>query len=198
MLARWTTLVVWALAAACALFWGLKLAARPAPVPAQAQVASAGPGVRGDLTRLLGADPLALQAVVAEPAADARFSLLGVVTPRSPRAAREGVALIAVDGKPARAYRVGAAVGDGHVLSAVSARGATLGPQGGGADVTLSVPPPPTAATGTLPVAGASSGAEPPRPVPRPPGMPRSTRQSRQAATAEPQTPVTDGDAAIR
>jgi general secretion pathway protein C len=49
-------LVVWALVAGSALFWGLKLASRPLPVPAQALVAEPGAALRGDLSRLLGAD----------------------------------------------------------------------------------------------------------------------------------------------
>jgi len=194
MLARWTTLVVWALAAGSALFWGLKLAARPVPVPAQAQVAAAGPGVRGDLTRLLGADPAPVaEAATAEPAADARFTLVGVVVPRSAQAAREGVALIAVDGKAARAYRIGAAVADSHVLSAVSSRGATLGTRDGGTPVALSVAPQAPAARGTLPAAGAGAPAfEPPPRAPRPP------RQARQGAPVEPPAATADGDPATR
>ena len=88
-----------------------------------------GRAARGDLTRLLGVDPAPVVAAAApEPAADARFKLVGVVSPRSPQAAREGLALIAVDGKPPRAYRVGAVVDGPNVLQAVNARGATLGP----------------------------------------------------------------------
>jgi general secretion pathway protein C len=196
MLARWTTLVVWALAAGSALFWGLKLAARPVGLPAQALVASAGTSLGGDLSRLLGADPAPLAtAVAAEPAADARFALVGVVTPRSPQAAREGVALIAVDGKPARAFRVGAAVGDGHVLRGVSARGATLGPQDGSANIALSVAAPPAAARGSLPAAGAAPAAEPPRASPRMPVVPR---QPRPGVPADPQATAAEGDPAIR
>jgi general secretion pathway protein C len=196
MLARWTTLMVWALAAGSALFWGLKLAARPAGLPAQALVASAGTSLGGDLSRLLGVDaaPLATPAD-AEPAADARFALVGVVTPRSPQAAREGVALIAVDGKPARAYRVGAAVGESHVLRAVSARGATLGPQDGSAAIALNVAPPLAAARGSLPAAGAAPAAEPPRAAPR---MPVAPRQPRPGLPADPQATAAEGDPAIR
>jgi general secretion pathway protein C len=196
MLARWTTLVVWALVAGSALFWGLKLAARPLAVPAQAQVAVAGPGPRGDLTRLMGADAAPVAAAAqAAPAAAARFDLVGVVTPRSAQAAREGVALIAVDGKPARAYRVGAAVGEAHVLSAVSARGATLGPQDGSAAIALSVPPLEPAARGQLPAAGAAAPPEMPRAPTRPPGVPR---QARQGVPPDPQPPASEGEAAIR
>jgi general secretion pathway protein C len=104
-----------------------------------------------------------------EPVPDARFTLLGVVSPRSPQAAREGLALIAVEGKPPRAYRVGAVVDGGpHVLQGVSARGATLGPREGAPAISLNLAPPAPAATGTLPPSG--FGAVP-VPVPQqPPG----------------------------
>jgi hypothetical protein len=85
------------------------------------------------------------------PATDARFALIGVVNPKAAQAAREGLALIAVDGKPPRAYRVGAVIEGTHVLKAVSARGATLGLKDGGASVALSIAPLAAAATGTLP-----------------------------------------------
>ena len=55
MSARWWTLVIWALVAGSALFWGLKLASRPLPVPPQALVAEPGAALRGDPSRLLGA-----------------------------------------------------------------------------------------------------------------------------------------------
>jgi general secretion pathway protein C len=155
MWARWATFLVWAAVAASAVAWGLKIFVRPPAAPPQALVAEAGRAARGDLTRLLGVDapaPVAAKAPV--PAADARFKLVGVVSPRSPQAAREGLALIAVDGKPPRAYRVGAVVEDAHVLQAVNPRGATLGPANGPALVALKLPPPAAAATGVLPPAG--------------------------------------------
>jgi general secretion pathway protein C len=169
MSARWWTFIVWALAAASALAWGLKLFVRPPPAPPQALVVGAAGPARGDLTRLLGADPAPVAAAAApEPVADARFQLVGVVSPRSPQAAREGLALIAVDGKPPRAYRVGAVVDGPNVLQSVEARGATLGPRDGAPAVALKLPPPAPAATGVLPTA--RPGGEVAAP-PRPPGV---------------------------
>ena len=165
MSARWWTLGVWALAAASALFWGLKLFVMPPAAPPQTQLAEPGAGLRGDLTRLLGVDPPApLVAAAAEAAPDARFTLVGVLSPRSPQAAREGVALIAVDGRIAKAYRVGAVVDGQNVLQSVGARSATLGPQGGASLIALNITPQPPASTGTLPAAAVDGGV-PPAPV---------------------------------
>ena len=153
--------MVWALVAGSALFWGLKLTSRPLPVPPQTQVAAPGVALQGDLTRLLGAE--------APAPTDARFALIGVVNPKAAQAAREGLALIAVDGKPPRAYRVGAVIEGTHVLKAVSARGATLDLKDGGAQVALSIAPPAPAATGTLPGAGAPAALLPRAALQRPP-----------------------------
>jgi general secretion pathway protein C len=162
MSARWWTFLVWALVAGSALAWGLKVFVQPPAAPAQALVVPTGPAARGDLTRLLGNDPppppVAVAGEVPEPVADARFKLVGVVSPRSPRAAREGLALIAVDGKPPRAYRVGTVVVEPHVLQGVEPRGATLGPRGGAALIALKLQPPAPAATGVLPPLSARGG----------------------------------------
>jgi general secretion pathway protein C len=65
--------------------------------------------------------------------------LVGVVAGRS----NKGAALIAVDGKPARAFRVGSKIDEGVVLQAVEPRRARLG---SGADaataLTLEMPAP--------------------------------------------------------
>lgn len=191
MLARWVTFLVWAGVAASAVAWGLKIFVQPLATPPQARVAETGRAARGDLTRLLGADapaPVAMKAP--EPAADARFKLVGVVSPRSPQAAREGLALIAVDGKLPRAFRVGAVVDGGHVLQAVNPRGATLGPADGAAVVALKLPPPAAAATG-VPLPG-NRTAIAPRPTPRamlqpaPQPTPPRTSPLRRPTPAEP------------
>lgn len=189
--------MVWALAAAGALFWGLKLFVKAPSAPPHTQLASADGLAGGDLTRLLGAEAAPeAPAPAAEPGADARFQLIGVVSPRSPQAAREGLALIAVDGKPPRAYRVGAVIEGDNVLQSVNARGVTLGPRGGAALVALNLAPPAPAATGvpTPFVSGMPAAAPPvlpgvpgarfaqPQPQPMPqqqqfPGMPTPARR---------------------
>ncbi|RYX91695.1 MAG: hypothetical protein EOO28_24565, partial [Comamonadaceae bacterium] len=119
---RLATLCVWALAAASATYWGLLLRA-PAggPVAAMVPSASAATVDPARLARLLGAvDVTAAAAPVAS--ASSRFSLIGVVAGRS----GSGAALIAVDGKPAKPYRVGAPVDTGYVLQSVGPRVAVL------------------------------------------------------------------------
>ena len=151
MLARWWAFAVWALVAGSALFWGLRLFAQAPQAPAQTMVAELGAGARGDLTRVFGPDPVAMaQAAEPEPVADARFQLIGVVSPRGGGANSQGLALIAVDGKPAKAYRVGSVVDGQTVLQSVQARGAALGPRGGAVQVALNMAPPVAPATGTL------------------------------------------------
>ena len=175
MSARWWAFLVWALAAASAVYWGLKLFAPTLPVPAQAVLAQPGDGLKGDLARVWGADtPVAVAAEAAPPPTDTRFTLVGVLGPRQAASSKTAVALIAVDGKPAKAFRVGAVVEGQQVLQTVGARSATLGPRGGPTLISLTIPPPPEAARGTP--AGADgagvnpgAGATPPGQAPRPP-----------------------------
>ncbi len=154
MLQRWFTFFVWAAVAASALVWALKLGVKAPQAPPQVQVAGGAVAAGTDLSRLLGVDaPAPVAAATPEPAADARFNLVGVLSPRAAQAVREGVALIAVDGKPARAFRVGAVVDGQNVLQSVNARGAALGPRDGPSLIALRIAPPNAAATGQLPSA---------------------------------------------
>jgi general secretion pathway protein C len=185
---RLSALGLWLLVAACAAYWGLKLFVRPAPVPPQAGTVASGPALRGDLTRLLGTAPVVEEETTVV-AASSRFRLIGVVAPRSPQAAAEGLALIAVDGKPAKAYRVGAAIEGELVLQRVRARGADLGARGAPtAAVALDVAALPPAATGRpggLPP-GAAPGA--PRPLPNlavRPGQPRVSADGNEVVNGE-------------
>ncbi|MBI5719882.1 MAG: hypothetical protein HZC37_19590 [Burkholderiales bacterium] len=165
MSARWATFLVWALVAASAAAWGLKLFVTAPSAPPQVAVAGQSQLPRGDITRVLGADappvdPTAGESLAGAPA-DARFQLVGVVAPRGSETARGGVALIAVDGKPARAYRVGALVDGENIVQAIRARGADLGPSGGKVLVALNIPPPAPPTTGTLPDARSATPAAP-------------------------------------
>ena len=179
MSARLGSLFIWALAAASAVFWGLKLWAQPQPVPTDAAVVQTSQPLYGDLTRLLGADLVVAPATTAAaPVADVRLTLVGVISPRGNQHAREGLALISVDGKPARTYRVGALVDGDRVLQSVSLRSASLGPSGGAVQVSLSLPPPMEAARG-FPAAQ--------RPPTGLPGLPGSVPQTPPMGMAQPE-----------
>jgi general secretion pathway protein C len=139
---RWAvqgaTFALWALAAASVVAWGLRLSGpagtgTPAPVPGRA-VATPDPAA---VTRLLGASPAAAPAP--EPSVASRYQLVGLADQRVGR----DIALIVVDGKPARPFRVGSQIDEGLVLQAVQGRRALLGPAAQGpATLTLELPPP--------------------------------------------------------
>lgn len=149
---RGTTFGLWALAAASSVFWALRLGPADAPVrlpaPQPRQVAAVDPDA---LARLLGSTPQAAALPVAQPSLASRFQLVGVAAGAHSGA---GAAVIAVDGKPARPYRVGSTIEEGLVLQSVRGRQAVLGPSGGAALVTLELPPPPP-----LPVASPAQRA---------------------------------------
>jgi general secretion pathway protein C len=170
MLARLCAFVIWALVAASAVFWGLRLLVRAPAAPPNAVAVGDAAAVRVDLTRLLGAAPVAAPLAVAVAEASARFRLIGIMAPKASTAAghRGGVALIAVDGRLPKAYAVGSSLDGDLVLQSVSLRTAAIGPSRGAATVTLELPPLPAAATGTLPspVAGfAPAGVAPGAPA---------------------------------
>jgi general secretion pathway protein C len=137
---RWAvagaTFVLWALVAASVVYWGLKLTGRAAAATAPVAARTPAPADPVAVARLLGSSPAA--AAVAPVASQAsRFALMGVVASRGDNAA----ALIAVDGKPAKPFRVGATVDEGLVLQSVEARRAVLAASPGGPPaVTLELP----------------------------------------------------------
>lgn len=154
MLARLCAFLVWALVAATSVFWGLRLLVRSPTAPAHAVAVNDGEAARGDLTRLLGVEPVVTAAAAASPEASTRFRLLGIMAPRSNATNRQGFAVIAVDGKPPRAFAVGARVDGDLVLQSVSWRAVSIGPAQGVPAMTLELPPLLAAATGSLPGIG--------------------------------------------
>lgn len=194
MTARWWALVVWAAVAATVVYWGLRLSAGGRPVPPQTMVVSSSANARGDLTRLFGVE---VQPVVAAPPPmAARFQLVGVAAPRAEAdGAREGVALIAVDGKPPRAYRVGALIDGDNVLQSVRQRGAAIGPRDGATLVSLDLPPPAPAATGMLPSAGTPAVMAPTMPPARSPLPVPMAPPGQGPAVASRASPVAPGNA---
>ena len=172
MLARLSAFVIWALVAATAVFWGLRLLVHPVAAPAYAVAVGDAAAVRGDLTRLLGSAPVTPTAATVAPAAASRFRLLGIVAPKTAggggSGVANGVALIAVDGKMPKAFAVGAQLDGDLMLKSVSLRTASIASGQGAPTITLELPQPVPAATGNLP--GAPTGgmpASPPAMVPQ-------------------------------
>ncbi len=122
---RWVlpvaSLVVWGAVAFSAVTWGLRWSASDDSGVQAAPVAQALPDVNTSaVARSLGS--VSAQPTAA-PSADSRFQLQGVVTGDG----AHGAALLVVDGKPAKPYRVGAQVADGWVLQSVQGRRVSLG-----------------------------------------------------------------------
>lgn len=121
---RVATFALAALAAVSATYWGLKglgsptLARAPvlstAPLPVDPQA----------VARALGGGVVAAQvdSGVVAPSASSRFALVGVLADTS----SGGAALIAVDGKPAKPFRVGTTVDGRLLLQSVNGRRAVL------------------------------------------------------------------------
>ncbi|MEJ5028516.1 type II secretion system protein N [Comamonas sp. MYb69] len=184
--------LLWAGAAALAVFWGLKLSA-PRQVlsapqaggPAQVQVDGAA------MARLFGVQD---GAPVAAPAAPTRWRLLGVMVGKD---SGGGAAVIAVDDQPAKVFRVGTVVADGLVLQALRSDAPRAVSLGAGVDgpaavtinlpalrpvdtvaapIPASVPNAPNAQNSTNAVAAAPQAASVPAPMPpTAPNVDRST-----------------------
>jgi general secretion pathway protein C len=156
---RWavagSTFVLWALVAGSAVYWGLKLAGGRTAPAAPVALRTAPPPDPAAVARLLGYSAQPSENLPVASMAS-RFALLGVVASRD----HGGTALIAVDGKPAKPFAVGAAVGEGLVLQSVEPRRAVLASSADGpAVVALELPRTGAAATGVQPAA---------RPIPAP------------------------------
>lgn len=142
MASRLLSFFVWALLIASALFWGLKLFVQAPGLPEQVQLPTRPVLQVGDLARLLGASAATEDEGEPAPAGSERFALLGVVAPRGAAQSSQGVALIAVDGQPAKAFKTGTVVVDDLLLLAVEKRLIRLGPKGGPSSMELSLPEP--------------------------------------------------------
>jgi general secretion pathway protein C len=111
------------LLAASVVFWAMRWPARETarelPLPAgNMEVPAASATV---LARLLGAGSSPAENVVA-PDAASRFRLIGVVGLGS----GQGVALVSIDGKPPRPYRVGSVLEEGLMLQSVEPKRVAL------------------------------------------------------------------------
>jgi len=148
-------------------WWSLKFVGARGPTLIATTPSAPSPGSeQADLTKVFGS-PIAasLAALAAMPPAinpATRFSLIGVAANR----ASSGVALISVDGKPARPYRVGSLIEENHKLKSVAARSAVLEPSApAGREFTLELAP----VAGTV-----SPGFTPPLAIPPPVADPAS------------------------
>jgi general secretion pathway protein C len=137
---RLATFALWLLAAASAVFWMLKFAQAPAAPDAAGHalaITNAAGTVAADTTLIAkalggGNAPIAASAAPVAPKVpsinSARFVLTGVVAPAQNVNSSSGLALIAIDGKPARPYRVGAQLESGVLLKEVRPRSVSLSP----------------------------------------------------------------------
>jgi general secretion pathway protein C len=142
--ATWTvrgaTFALAALAALSAVYWTLKLGGGSpgvtAPFAGARAIAPADPAA---IARLLGGTPATAAAAAAPAIASlaSRLQLVGVVAGAT---SGGGAAVISVDGKPAKPYRVGSAIDEGLVLQSVRGRQAVVA-AANGAPVTLELPP---------------------------------------------------------
>ena len=191
-MARVLAVIVWAAVGASTVFWGVKLVLSAAAPMAPAVAMTAAPTGLGDLTRLLGVDPPTNRVEAASAVADrSRFQLIGVIAPSDPNLGEQGVALIVIDGQPARAYRVGAMLDAHRVLQAVQRRRALIGSRDGGASILLELP------ASVSDNAHAGMQTQPSNPIPRAhpakpdsghiPGYP-NTRLNNPADMARPET----------
>lgn len=173
--------LVWLLLAFGVVAWSLKLLpAPPAVLPPEAEPVAHAVNAQ-DIARALGPDPVAAAPAPAASAPaipDLRIALTGVVADR----ARGGVALISVDGKPARPYRVGSRIEERYTLVSVQRGSAELAPvESGGRPMTLELPQPSStsrsASTSTNTSTSASTGG-PATPTPGTAATPSATAEA--------------------
>ncbi|MFM9880656.1 MAG: type II secretion system protein N [Burkholderiaceae bacterium] len=166
------TLVIWLVAAVSAAYWALRLTSATG-VPPAAPVVLPAPVVADTnaVARLLGWVPSAAPAAAAAPPPPVlatRLILVGVVADRN---TRSGAALIAIDGKPPRPYRVGARLEEGVFLQSVAGRSATVGATVDGPMLVKLEMPAVAGATAAAGLPAATNVLAPP--FPPPPGEPR-------------------------
>lgn len=180
MLSRVAAFLIWALVAATAVFWLLRLTAQGPSIRHATLASPQALPSRAELSRVLGSTPVTATAAAASPELSSRFILTGVMAPKKspagsakPQGPGPGLALIAVDGQPAKPYALGAKLDDNLTLLAVTLRSASIGPEGGSPVLTLELPALPPPATGVLPTLSVGRTAPlfaPAPPLPPPQG----------------------------
>jgi general secretion pathway protein C len=158
---RSLTFVVWALAAASAVFWGLRWDGKAALTQPIATLApSATVAEAGAVARLLGSAGVVAAVAVNAPN---RLVLAGVVARTG---SHTGAALIAIDGKPAKSISVGARVEEGLFLRSVQGRQASLAASPDGpVTMTLELPPASLTSPGNPGAAQSVAAPAPAQPV---------------------------------
>jgi general secretion pathway protein C len=128
-----TTFLLWALAAGSAAFWVLKNVQGTAYVRPDAVAKVLMPNLAAEqnitpkIALALGAkNPVTPTAASALATVQARLQLQGVLSVGD----KSGAALISVDGKPAKPYRMGSAIEDGLEVTSIKAREASIGTNG--------------------------------------------------------------------
>lgn len=176
------TLAIWALVAWSATYWMLRFNGNRPGAAAPVELAPPLPATEpGNVARIFGpaierpTEPGAVPLAV-DPST--RFSLVGVVANR----ASVGVALLSVEGKPARPYRVGSTVDEGYTLKSVTARSATLAAPQTGAVFTVNLSASPAASAVVPPAPMAGPPASPARALPTPRGGPASAASMSRAS----------------
>ena len=166
MLSRAAAFLIWALVAATVVFWLLRLTAQGPSVNHATLASPQALPSRADLSRVLGSTPVTATTAAAAPELSSRFVLTGVMAPKKSSAGTAkspaqgaGLALIAVDGQPAKPYALGAKLDGNLTLLAVTLRTASIGPEGGSPVLTLELPALPPPATGVLPTLSVSRTA---------------------------------------
>ncbi|WP_165456772.1 type II secretion system protein N [Aquabacterium lacunae] len=160
MLSRFFALLIWAAVALSAAYWGLRWFGKGPGVPPGTTPAMVESALRGDVSRLLSG-PVKTVADTTTPAPNAlagRVQLLGVVAPRQ-EDSRAGVALLTIDGKPARAYKVGQTVDGDLVIQKILQKQVQIGRADSPASLTLDLAGLPLASTGSLPAPTGLGGA---------------------------------------
>lgn len=162
MRARILAFVIWALVAATAMFWLLRLVGGGVSAPAHTVAVAPADTPRGDWSRIFAIAPASAEnpAPAQDAAAASRFKLVGVAAPRW--------AVIAVDGKPPRSVGLGASVDGQWVVQSIKNKEVAIGPRGEAAVVTLALAALPPPATGSLLPPGAGGAGFNAAGVPRP------------------------------
>ncbi|GAA6143302.1 type II secretion system protein N [Hydrogenophaga sp. 5NK40-0174] len=130
--------LLWLLVALSATYWGLRWAGRSEWTPVNTSLQSPVEANPVAVAMLLDSTPADAPEAEA-PVVQTRLALMGLVNQRG----EEGAALIAIDDKPPRPYRVGSVVADGLILRSVSAQGVRLSTEDNARELELDMPKPP-------------------------------------------------------